>query len=73
MLTTVASAAIAQSPAAAPAASRGCCPRRRSCRPAAAPAPAAPDLAARVADLEAYMTNSAPKVMTTVPGPGHNG
>jgi Amt family ammonium transporter len=37
---------------------------------AAAAAP--PDLATRVADLEAYMTNSAPKVMTTTPGPGHN-
>jgi len=37
-----------------------------------AAAPAQPDLATRVADLEAYMTNSAPKVMTTVPGPGHN-
>jgi Amt family ammonium transporter len=35
-------------------------------------APAQPDLATRVADLEAYMTNSAPKAMTTVPGPGHN-
>ena len=35
-----------------------------------APAPA--DLATRVADLEAYMTNSAPKAMTTTAGPGHN-
>jgi Amt family ammonium transporter len=33
------------------------------------PAPA--DLAQRVADLEAYMTNGAPKVLAT-PGPGHN-
>jgi Amt family ammonium transporter len=33
---------------------------------------APPDLATRVADLEAYMTNGAPKAMTTVPGPGHN-
>src|SRR5687768_10896728 len=38
----------------------------------AAAAPAAPDLAQRVADLEAYMTNGAPKFMTTTPGPGHN-
>jgi Amt family ammonium transporter len=33
------------------------------------PAPA--DLAQRVADLEAYVTNGAPKVLST-PGPGHN-
>ena len=40
--------------------------------PAAAPVPAAtPDLAARVADLEAYITNSAPKTLIA-PGPGHN-
>jgi Amt family ammonium transporter len=38
----------------------------------AAAAPAQPDLATRVADLEAYITNSAPKAMTTTPGPGHN-
>jgi Amt family ammonium transporter len=39
---------------------------------AAVPAAAgAPDLAARVADLEAYLTNSAPKALS-VPGPGHN-
>jgi Amt family ammonium transporter len=38
----------------------------------AAAAPAQPDLATRVADLEAYITNSAPKAMTTSPGPGHN-
>ena len=37
-----------------------------------APPPAAPDLAQRVADLEAYVTNGAPKFMTTTPGPGHN-
>jgi Amt family ammonium transporter len=37
----------------------------------AADAPA-PDLAARVADLEAYVTNGVPKVMTSSPGPGHN-
>ena len=30
-----------------------------------------PDLAGRVADLEAYLTNSAPKALS-VPGPGHN-
>jgi Amt family ammonium transporter len=36
-----------------------------------APPTALPDLATRVADLEAYMTNSAPKVLST-PGPGHN-
>jgi ammonium transporter, Amt family len=41
--------------------------------PAAAPAgsAAAPDLATRVADLEAYITNTAPKAMSA-PGPGHN-
>src|SRR5690242_5799460 len=38
----------------------------------AAPAgSAAPDLATRVADLEAYVTNGAPKVLAS-PGPGHN-
>ncbi|MFZ5895660.1 MAG: ammonium transporter [Myxococcota bacterium] len=38
----------------------------------AAPAAAAPpDLAARVADLEAYVTNGAPKALIS-PGPGHN-
>jgi Amt family ammonium transporter len=41
--------------------------------PPAGAAPAAgPDLATRVADLEAYMTNGAPKAMTTTAGPGHN-
>jgi Amt family ammonium transporter len=43
--------------------------------PEAAGAPAAiaaaPDLASRVADLEAYITNGAPKALTS-PGPGHN-
>jgi Amt family ammonium transporter len=34
--------------------------------------PAPPDLATRVADLEAYVTNSAPKALVS-PGPGHNG
>jgi len=37
---------------------------------AAAPA-AAPDLATRVADLEAYITNGTPKALSS-PGPGHN-
>jgi Amt family ammonium transporter len=42
--------------------------------PSAAPAtaPAVADLAARVADLEAYINNTAPKTLTA-PGPGHNG
>ena len=31
----------------------------------------APDLATRVADLEAYFNNTAPKALT-VAGPGHN-
>ncbi len=34
--------------------------------------PAAPDLAQRVADLEAYVTNGAPKALASS-GPGHNG
>jgi Amt family ammonium transporter len=34
-------------------------------------APVPPDLAARVADLEAYVTNSAPKTLASS-GPGHN-
>jgi ammonium transporter, Amt family len=38
----------------------------------AAVAPAQPDLATRVADLEAYIKNTAPTAMTTTPGPGHN-
>src|SRR4051794_37433232 len=33
--------------------------------------PAPPDLATRVADLEAYVTNSAPKALASA-GPGHN-
>jgi ammonium transporter, Amt family len=41
-------------------------------RAQATPAPAAaPDLATRVADLEAYVTNGTPKVLSS-PGPGHN-
>jgi Amt family ammonium transporter len=35
------------------------------------PAPAPPDLATRVADLEAYVNNGAPKALITS-GPGHN-
>jgi Amt family ammonium transporter len=35
------------------------------------PAPAETDLATRVADLEAYVTNGAPKVLSSS-GPGHN-
>ena len=31
-----------------------------------------PDLAQRVADLEAYVTNGAPKALRERPGPGHN-
>ena len=61
----------AAAPAAAPAAPAA---------PAAAPAAPTPtptltmaELSAKVVDLEAYLTNSAPKVLTTVPGPGHNG
>src|SRR5205085_10334805 len=38
---------------------------------AVVPAPSPADLATRVADLEAYVTNGAPKVMTSS-GPGHN-
>jgi Amt family ammonium transporter len=42
-------------------------------RTAYADAPAAPaDLATRVADLEAYVTNGTPKALTTTSGPGHN-
>ena len=33
---------------------------------------AAPDLATRVADLEAYVKNTAPTALTDTPGPGHN-
>jgi Amt family ammonium transporter len=42
--------------------------------PVAVPAPATAhaDLAARVADLEAYINNTAPKSLSA-PGPGHNG
>jgi ammonium transporter, Amt family len=38
---------------------------------AGAPAAATPDLATRVADLEAYITNGAPKALASS-GPGHN-
>lgn len=37
----------------------------------AAAAKALPDLATRVADLEAYVTNGTPKLLSS-PGPGHN-
>jgi Amt family ammonium transporter len=40
--------------------------------PAPAPAVSVTDLAARVADLEAYINNTPPKTLTG-PGPGHNG
>src|SRR5882757_3650217 len=59
-LTTFATFAVAQTPPPTPVA------------PAAA-APPGPDLAARVADLEAYVTNGTPKFLTTTSGPGHNG
>jgi ammonium transporter, Amt family len=36
------------------------------------PGPTSTDLAARVADLEAYINNTAPKFLSA-PGPGHNG
>jgi Amt family ammonium transporter len=39
--------------------------------PAPAPAPTNADLAARVADLEAYINNTPPKSLVA-PGPGHN-
>ncbi len=39
--------------------------------PAAAAPVATPDLAARVADLEAYIANGTPKYLSS-PGPGHN-
>ncbi len=39
--------------------------------PAAAASATPADLATRVADLEAYITNGAPKALTS-PGPGHN-
>ena len=41
----------------------------QSAAPAATPPP--PDLATRVADLEAYITNGTPKALSS-PGPGHN-
>jgi len=63
VLAGVASADEPAAPAAAPAA------------PAAAPAAPPPtnaELAGRLADVEAYITNSQPKIMTTSSGPGHN-
>jgi Amt family ammonium transporter len=46
-------------------------PPPTAAQPAPAAPAAAPDLAQRVADLEAYVTNGAPKALTS-PGPGHN-
>jgi len=46
----------------------------RGAPPSASATPAAPtpaELAARIADLEAYVTNAAPKTLVS-PGPGHN-
>jgi Amt family ammonium transporter len=43
-----------------------------SARALADATPPQADLATRVADLEAYVTNSAPKALTTTSGPGHN-
>lgn len=40
--------------------------------PVVAAALGSSDLAARVADLEAYINNTAPKTLTAAPGPGHN-
>ena len=40
--------------------------------PAASGSPSVAELALRVADLEAYVTNGAPKALIS-PGPGHNG
>ncbi|HEY2901148.1 MAG TPA: ammonium transporter [Polyangia bacterium] len=61
VFSSFAAVATAQTPAPAPVAA------------AAAAALAAPDLAARVADLEAYVTNGTPKYLTGTSGPGHNG
>jgi ammonium transporter, Amt family len=62
-------AAYADEPA-APAAPAAAAPAPAPA-PAAAPAPTAAELAARVADLEAYITNGAPKTLKGA-GPGHN-
>jgi Amt family ammonium transporter len=56
-------------PAAAAAPAAALTPTPAAVAPAAAPGP---DLATRVADLEAYINNTAPKALTA-PGPGHNG
>ena len=56
--------ALADSPAAPAAAPAAAAP--------AAPAPTNAELAARLADVEAYVTNGQPKTLTTVGGPGHN-
>src|SRR5258708_1410845 len=70
-LALLGSVALAQTPPPAPAAPAAARPAAPPA--AAAPAPAGPDLAARVADLEAYVTNGTPKFLTTTSGPGHNG
>jgi Amt family ammonium transporter len=44
-----------------------------SAAPASAAIAAAPTVEERLADLEAYINNGAPKHLTGVPGPGHNG
>lgn len=63
--------ALAQNPAAAPA------DTAVAAAPAAVETAAAPAvdsaLIQRVADLEAYMNNTAPAKLTGIPGPGHNG
>ncbi len=69
-------AALADAPTAATAAGSapGAVPTSGSSASSTAASPAAPstaDLATRVADLEAYMTNSAPKALSSA-GPGHN-
>src|SRR5262245_16862141 len=68
----IASTATAAEPPAAPAAAAPAPAAAPAAPPAAAPAAAGPDLATRVADLEAYVTNGAPKALTTTSGPGHN-
>jgi Amt family ammonium transporter len=66
--------AVAPAQAAAPAApaAEPAAPAAAAVAPAPAPAPGAADLAARVADLEAYINNTPPKTLTASPGPGHN-
>src|SRR5262245_36287255 len=59
--------------AAAPAAAAPAAPAAAPAAPAA-PGPTAAELAARLADVEAYVTNSQPKspTLSTTSGPGHN-